>query len=156
MDRWRSELVAASTMVVLAIPSGVQGNRESEALRARAASEFYNLDHDEALATYRRAVAADPRDAGAYRGLASALWLGLMFRRGNLTVDDYVGGRLTRPAVAPPRPPAETAAAFHDAMDHALAISRARIAANARDPDAHYQLGAAIALRASYIATIEG
>jgi len=156
MSRPPARFVVASAIVLLSMPGEASANRESEALRARAANEFYNLDHDQALGTYRQAIAADPQDAGAYRGLASTLWLSITYRRGNMTVDDYVG-RVGRPntSFAPPPPP-ETAAAFRDAMERALALSRQRIEANPRDVDAHFQLGAAFGLRASYIATVEG
>ena len=155
MNRPPAGFVIASAIVLLGIPAEASANRESEALRAQAANEFYNLDHDQALGTYHRAVAADPQDAGAYRGLAGTLWLSITYRRGNMTVDDYIG-RVSRPnpSTAPPPPP-ETAAAFRDAMERALALSRQRIDANPRDADAHYQLGAAVGLRASYIATVE-
>jgi tetratricopeptide (TPR) repeat protein len=147
--------VVASAIVLLGMPAEATANRESEALRARAATEFYNLDHDQALATYRQAVAADPQDPAAYRGLASTLWLSITYRRGNMTVDDYIG-RVSRPNTSTtPPPPPETAAAFRDAMERALALSHQRIDANPRDADAHYQLGAAVGLRASYIATVE-
>jgi tetratricopeptide (TPR) repeat protein len=130
------------------------GNPTSAALRARGSAEIYNLDRDRALASFRQAIAADPQDAGAYRGLAGALWLSITFRRGNMTVDDYLGNvtRL-RPSTAPP--PADVVAAFNDAIEHAIALARARIAANPRDAGAHYELGAAIGLRASYIATVD-
>jgi tetratricopeptide (TPR) repeat protein len=52
-------------------------------------------------------------------------------------------------------PPPEAAAAFNEALDHALAIARAQIEANPKNVDARYQLGAAIGLRASYIATVD-
>lgn len=130
-------------------------NRESEALRARAAGQIYNLDRDLAVATYRQAVAADPEDAGGHRGLASGLWLSMTFRRGNMTVDDYLG-RASRPGTQGPQPPAETVAEFRMSVDRALAIARKRVAANPRDADAHYQIGAAVGLRASYTATVEG
>ena len=129
-------------------------NRESDSLRARAADQLYNLDRDLAVATYREAIAADPEDAGAYRGLASGLWLSITFRRGNMTVDDYVG-RATRPSTPPQPPPPETAAAFRDAIDHALLLAHKRIDRNPRDADAHYQVGTAVALRASYSATVD-
>jgi len=133
-----------------------RGNPESEALRAKAANHTYNLEHDLALATFRLAVAADPQDAGAYRGLASSLWLSITFRRGNMTVDDYLG-RPNKPNTNPlPNPPADAVSGFRDAIDKATAIARARIARNPKDADAHYQLGAAIGLRASYSATVEG
>ena len=133
-----------------------RGNPESEALRAKAANHTYNLEHDLALATFRQAVAADPQDAGAYRGLASSLWLSITFRRGNMTVDDYLG-RPNKPNNSPlPNPPPDTVTGFRDAIERAIALARKRIAQNPKDADAHYQLGAAVGLRASYTATVEG
>jgi tetratricopeptide (TPR) repeat protein len=149
---------AAATAIVgvflLGFPAGVRANPESTALCIRAAAETYNLDRERAIATYHEAIAADPKDSRAYRGLASALWLSITFRRGNMTVDDYMGrgGRPTGPAVPPPP---EASAAFNEALDRALAIARQQIDANPRDADARYQLGAAIGLRASYIATVD-
>jgi tetratricopeptide (TPR) repeat protein len=145
-------IVAAAMLMPAA---GAWANPASAALRSRAATELYNLDRDRALATYREAVAADPQDAGAYRGLATALWLAITFRRGNMTVDDYLG-KAARPNAKMPAPPADTAAAFHAAIDKALALARARVAADDRDADALYQLGAAVGLRASYAATVDG
>src|SRR4029077_4706783 len=130
-------------------------NRESEALRARGASELYNMDRDRAIDTYRQAVAADPEDAAAYRGLASAWWLSITFRLGNMTVDEYIG-RVSRTKVPPAPPAPEAAAAFHDALNQALSLARKRLDANPQDAEAHYQLGAAAGLRASYTATVEG
>ena len=147
-------VTVALAMVVLASPSAM-ANRESEALRAKAANAIYSLDHDLALVTFRQAVAADPDDAAAHRGLASALWLSITFRRGSMTVDDYLG-RVNRNSAPPPPPPAETAAAFRDEIDRAIALARKRVEANPRDADGHYQIGAAVGLRASYIATVEG
>jgi tetratricopeptide (TPR) repeat protein len=155
MGRRQLGIGAIALAGILAAPPAARANAASIALRARAADEFYNLDRDQALATYREAVAADPQDAGAYRGLAATLWLGITFRRGNMTVDDYLG-KAARPNVRMPPPPADAAAAFHAALDQALALSRARIAVNDRDPDAQYQLGAAVGLRASYAATVDG
>lgn len=144
-----------ATVAALAAPAAALANPASIALRARAADEFYNLDRDQALATYREAIAADPQDAGAYRGLAGTLWLSITFHRGNMTVDDYLG-KVTRPNAKMSPPPADTVAAFHVAIERALALSRARIAINDRDVDALYQLGAAVGLRASYEATVNG
>ena len=71
-----------------------------------------------------------------------------------MTVDDYMGGVTRRKTPLPPPPP-ETVAAFNEALDRALALARERVAANPRDADAHYEVGAAIGLRASYIATVD-
>jgi tetratricopeptide (TPR) repeat protein len=147
-------LACGALVLMLAAPAAA--NRESEALRAKAANFVFNLDHDQALATFRQAIAADPQDPGAYRGLAVSLWLSITFRRGNMTVDDYLG-RANRPSTAAlPPPPQETVTGFHEAIEHAMAIARKRIEQNPRDADAHYQLGAAVGLRASYTATVDG
>src|SRR5439155_10990570 len=146
---------ALMAAIVIALPASGFANRESDALRARGADQIYNLDRDLAVETYRQAVAADPQDAAAYRGLASGLWLSITFRRGNMTVDDYLG-KVTRPSGQPPPAPPEVTAAFTSALDRALTLARQRIAVAPRDADAHYQLGAAVGLRASYIATVEG
>ena len=141
--------------IVIALPASGFANRESDALRARGADQIYNLDRDLAVETYRQAVAADPQDAAAYRGLASGLWLSITFRRGNMTVDDYLG-KVARPSAQPPPTPPDVTAAFKSALDRALTLAHQRIAVAPRDADAHYQLGAAVGLRASYIATVEG
>jgi tetratricopeptide (TPR) repeat protein len=146
--------VLAAVLLCAATAPEAAGNPASAALRAKGASEIYNLDRDRAIDSFRAAVAADPKDAAAYRGLAGALWLSITFRRGNMTVDDYLGSVSRSRSPAPP-PPADVAAAFNDALDHAMKLARARIAANDRDASAHYELGAAIGLQASYIATVE-
>jgi tetratricopeptide (TPR) repeat protein len=144
----------AALIASLAVPA--EGNPASEALRAKASNQTYNLDHDLALATFRQAVAADPEDAGAHRGVATAMWLAITFRRGNMTVDDYLG-RPNRPSTAAlPPPPPENVAAYRESIERAIAIARKRIGVNPKDADAHYQLGAAVGLRASYTATVEG
>ena len=156
MNRLEGVRAAACAVLIAASAAPAHGNPESEALRARAAAHTYNLEHDLALTTFRQAAAADPQDAGAYRGLASSLWLSITFRRGNMTVDDYLG-RPNKPNNSPlPNPPPETTGGFRDAIDKAIALARQRIARNPKDADAHYQLGAAVGLRASYTATVEG
>src|SRR5947207_15005745 len=143
MTRVPGSPAPACAALILASASPARGNPQSDALSAKAANQIYSLDHDLALATFRQAVAADPQDPGAYRGLATSLWLSITFRRGNMTVDDYLG-RPNRPSNAPlPKPPPETVAAFHDAIERASAIARKRSALKRRDADAHSQLGAA-------------
>ena len=156
MTRLEGVRAAAVAGIVVAMAAPALGNPESVALRTRAAGHSYNLEHDLAQAAFRQAVTADPQDAGAYRGLASSLWLSITFRRGNMTVDDYLG-RPNKPNNSPlPNPPAETVAEFQRTVDKAIALARERIAKNPKDADAHYQLGSAVGLRASYTATVEG
>ncbi len=131
------------------------GNPQSDALRAEASNHIYNLDHERAITVFRRAVEADPQDAAAYRGLAAGLWLSITFRRGNMTVDDYLG-RLSKPNQLPTPPPPELASAFNTALERATEIARTLVEKNPGSADAHYQLGAAVGLRASYTATVDG
>src|SRR5437588_6606701 len=121
----RRRALPAALVLFVAIagsPSMASANPESAALRARASDQIYNLDRDLAIATFREAIAADPQDAAVYRGLASGLWLSITFRRGNMTVDDYLG-KVTRPTNHSPAPPAEVAAAFSDALERALTLA---------------------------------
>src|SRR5262245_13483375 len=140
---------------ILLAPAPVRANPASEALRRQGTEHIYNLDREQAIAAFREATVADPQAAGAFRGLASALWLSITYRRGNMTVDDYLGG-VSRPKTPPPPPPADVAAAFNGALDHAIELARKRIERDQKDADAHYQLGAAVGLRASYTATVDG
>jgi tetratricopeptide (TPR) repeat protein len=151
----RAVAAAVATLMLTLGHTPARASSASTELRARAASELYNLDQDRAIATFKQAIAADPEDAAAQRGLAIGLWMKISLHRGNMTVDDYLGGIRRQSVAGRPAPP-EMAAAFNEALDRALALSRQRVAANPRDADARYQVGAALGLRASYIATVEG
>jgi tetratricopeptide (TPR) repeat protein len=151
--RWWAGAAACAALLASGRTAGA--NAASDALRAQASAHTYNLEHAEAMAAFKQAVAADPADAAAYRGLATTYWLSITFTRGNMTVDDYLG-RPTKPNPGLAPAPPETVAAFREAIDKAIAIARQRLAANAKDADAHYQLGAAVGLRASYTATVDG
>src|SRR5712671_1734871 len=155
MDVPRAARASLWAALLVAAPLRAGANPASEALRARASAHLYNLNHVEAMADFRQAVAADPQDGAAYRGLATSLWLSITFTRGNMTVDDYLGGVAKPNGSTAPAPP-ETTAAYRETIDKAIALARQRIAANPNDADAHYQLGAAVGLRASYTATVEG
>jgi tetratricopeptide (TPR) repeat protein len=146
---------AAAVLIAIVAPSAAAGNPQSESLRTRASGELYNLDRERALATYREAVQADPSDAAAQRGLAGALWIDESFRRGTMIVDSYLGG-VTRSNVKLPPPPAALQTEFEAMTGQAIDIARKKIADNPRDPEGHYELGAAVGLRASFAATIQG
>jgi tetratricopeptide (TPR) repeat protein len=146
---------AAAVLFILLASPRADANPASDALRLRAATDFYNQDNERAALIYRQAIAADPEDAAAYRGLASTLWTSITASRGMLTVDAYLGGA-SRPNMRFPPPPAEIVRGFDDSVRHAIVLSRMRVAANPKNTNAQYDLGSAIGLRASYIATVEG
>jgi tetratricopeptide (TPR) repeat protein len=145
--------MAACAILLHTAPA--HANPESDALRQRAAGELYNLDRERAAASYRAAIAADPADGAAYRGLATTLWMDVSFLRGTMTVDSFLG-RMSRSDVRLPPLPQQVATDFKQAVDRAVALARGVADAAPRDPDAQYDLGAAIGLRASYIATVDG
>jgi tetratricopeptide (TPR) repeat protein len=151
----RTRAAAAAALLLLAVPSAAAASAESARLRARAYELAYNLDYGDATRLMEAAVAADPRDAAAERGLAVIPWLLISFGRGAATVDDYLGS-ISRQNVALREPPPDLAARFHRHAARSLALAEADVARRPRDPEALYQLGATVALQASYVATVEG
>jgi tetratricopeptide (TPR) repeat protein len=135
-----------------AAPAG--GQSTAAVLRTRGLDLGYNLDHDEALAAFKEAIAAAPGDPAPYRLEAAATWITLLFEQGVITVDDYLGqARANLPRSAPT---AELDRAFHDSLRQALTLSEQRLKDHPTDPDAHYQVGAAFGFLASYTATVDG
>ena len=127
----------------------------SNELRLRALDLAYNLDHDQAVDLLRRAIALAPDDPAAHRSLASVLWLNILFRRGAVTVDHYLGS-FTSSNVDLSKPPPELDREFRLHVAKAIDLAEKRVAANPKDPQAHYDLGAAVGLQASYLATVDG
>lgn len=115
----------------------------------------YNLDHDAAVETLTKAAQLVPDEPTAHRGLASIAWLNILFTRGTVTADEYLG-KLARKDVTVSPPPKQVAAAFHEHARRAVSAAERRLARNPRDAQAHYAQGSALGLEASYTATIEG
>jgi len=150
-------LVACAGALVVAGSLGAPAvaNPLSEALRRQAFAHAYSLDHDEAVATARRAVDADPEDPGAHRALAAIMWLNLLYQRGSITVDDYLGS-MTQPNVTLKSPPPELAAAFRTHIEKALQLAERQLRLRPNDANAHYDVGAAVGRMAAWTATVEG
>lgn len=127
----------------------------AKALIAEASSLGYNLDHDQAIVLLRRGVSMYPDDPAVHRALASTLWLNILFRRGAVTVDHYLGS-VSRPKVDLPKPPPELEAEFRKEVQRAIELAERRVAAAPNDAQARFDLGAAVGLQASYIASVEG
>jgi len=123
-------------------------------LRQRGLELGYNLDYSEALAVFRAAEALAPDDPAAYRLAAATIWMRLLFSQGAITVDDYLGE--TRSDVERAAPDPDAVAAFHREIDRAVELSEVELAAHPQAADAHFQVGAAYGVIASYTATVEG
>ena len=114
----------------------------------------YNLDHDEAMMHARRAVAMAPNESEAHRTLAAILWLNLIYRRGAVSIDFYMGS-LARQRTAPKLPP-EDVAEFKAELAKTIELAEARLAEQPKNLQARFDVGAAYALQASYTASVEG
>lgn len=141
-------VAVAASQAATQLPSGAK-------LREKALELAYNLDHDQAMELLRQDVATSPDDPAAHRTLAAIVWLNLLFRRGAVTVDHYLGS-FSKTKVDLKKPPPELDAEFKRHVSRAIELARRRVAARPTDPQARYDLGSALAIEASYVATVEG
>jgi tetratricopeptide (TPR) repeat protein len=134
---------------------GSAGSAQASALRARGLELGYNLDHQQALETFRQAIAADPAHPAAHRLVAATMWISVLLRHGAVTAEDFLGQADSSAAM---RPKAEDLdQEFRRSLDTAIALAGERLRqAGPRDADAHFQLGAAYGFLATYTATIQG
>jgi tetratricopeptide (TPR) repeat protein len=149
-------LVGAAAVTAAVSVSGETGGNERSAELLRAGYQAaYNLDHDQALVEFRRAVEADPSNPAAYRAIAGITWLNLMFTRGALSADEFLSS-LPEPNSAMAPPPDAMAKEFRANIDKSIELAEAQIRLRPRDAGAQFNLGAARGLLAAYTVTIEG
>jgi len=148
-------VLAVLLLGACALPCTLHANPRSIELRRLGYIHAFNLDHDKALATFTEAVNADPADPGAYRALAVNAWMHLLYLRGSITVDDYLGST-TKPNVKLKTPPPELAQRFRTNIDKALQLAESGLRTRPNDPNAHYDVGAAVGQIAAYAATVDG
>jgi tetratricopeptide (TPR) repeat protein len=144
-----------AVLMVLWTAQVASANEQSKRLVSDASVRLYNLDLEQAEQLFRDAVAADPNDSAAYRGLATALWAQIAYRRGAITIDSFFG-RVSGPSVKTAPVPPALAVAFRDAVESGATLARARLDRQPNNVDAIYEYGASVGLRASYAATIDG
>jgi len=172
--RWRAGVfaaaLAAGTWTFAAAtpvhPSPIQQSKEASRVRPSAPPSIadtinqafhaaYNLDHPEAMVLARKVVTMAPNEPSAHRTLAAILWLNILFRRGAVTVDNYLGG-VSKAQLTLPKPPADLDEEFRHELRLATSLAEARLKQNSRDLNARYDAGAAYALQASYAASVDG
>jgi len=110
---------------------------------------FYNLDYDQSLADYEKALAADPANPILHNHVAHALLYRELFRDGALESELVSGNNsfIRRPKL---EPPAAVEKYFFAEIDRSMQLCQARIAKNSRDTVALHALSVAYALRANY------
>jgi hypothetical protein len=156
-------LPAVLTVALAAAPDGRQAQAPAMPEPPAALLELtegaydaaFNLDHDVARDLARRAVSMYPDEPSARRTLASVLWLEIMFLRGTVTVDHFMGGLNKSKDVLPPTPP-DIHTEFTTTLEEAKSLADARLDDDGDDMMARHDLGAAYAIEASYTASVEG
>ena len=110
---------------------------------------FYNLDYDQSIASYEKALAANPDDPILHNHLAHALLYRELFRDGALESELVSGNNsfIRRPKL---EPPADVEKRFFAEIDRAMQLCQARIARNPKDTVALHALSVSFALRANY------
>ena len=103
----------------------------------------------------RRAVALGPNESSSHRTLAAILWLNILFHRGAVSIDYYLGS-LARQRASAVKPRPELVAEFKTELAKAIELAEARLKQNPRDLQARFDVGSVYALQASYTASVEG
>src|SRR5664279_5479686 len=110
---------------------------------------FYNLDYDQAIAAFEKAIARNPGQPDLHNHLAQTLIFREMFRNGALESELVSGSNsfLRRPKL---NPAPETEKRILDEIAKSMALSDARLKQNPKDTAAMYASGIAYGLRSNY------
>jgi len=120
-----------------------------EALVREGYDHFYNLEYDQAIADFEKAIALDPASPDLHNHLAHAIVFKEMYRNGALESELVSGTNsfLRRPKL---NPSPQTEKRFLDEVGKAMALAQARLNANPNDTAALYALGISYGLRSNY------
>jgi tetratricopeptide (TPR) repeat protein len=110
---------------------------------------FYNLEYDQAIADFEKAIARNPNSPDLHNHLAQTIVFREMYRDGALESELVSGTNsfLRRPKM---NPAPETEKRFLDEIGKAMALSEARLAKNPNDTGVMYALGISYGLRSDY------
>jgi len=120
-----------------------------EPVAAEGFDHFYNLEFEQAIADFEKAIAQNPKSPDLHNHLAQTLVFREMYRDGALESELVSGTNsfLRRPKL---NPAPETEKRFLDEIGTAMALSQARLAKNPNDTSALYALGISYGLRSDY------
>ena len=112
-------------------------------------THFYNLDYDQAIAVFEKAIARYPGLPDLHNHLAQTLIFREMFRNGALESELVSGSNsfLRRPRL---NPTPETGKRILDEIATAMTLADARLKRNPNDTAAMYASGIAYGLRSNY------
>lgn len=110
---------------------------------------FYNLEYEECIADFQKAIAQNPSDPGLHNHLAQAIVFREMFRNGALESELVSGNNsfLRRPKL---NPSPETEKWFLGELAKAMDLAQTQLNTNPNDTKAMYDLGISYGLRSDY------
>jgi tetratricopeptide (TPR) repeat protein len=116
---------------------------------ARGFDRFFNLEFDEAIAVFRRAIGARPQAPHLRNHLAQAILYRELLKGGALETELVTGGNafLRRSKMNPSE---QDQAEFDQAIAEAIRLSQAMLDKSPADPGALYTMGVAYGLRGNY------
>jgi tetratricopeptide (TPR) repeat protein len=112
-------------------------------------THFYNLEYDEAIAAFDKAIAENPSNPDVHNHLAQSLIFREMFRDGALE-SELVSGNNSFLRRAKLNPSPETEKRILDEIAKAMTLAEARLKKNPNDTAAMYADGIAYGLRSNY------
>src|ERR1017187_9592190 len=115
---------------------------------------FYNLEYDQAISDFERAIAQDPNSPDLHNHLAQTIVFKEMFRNGALESELVAGNNslLRRPKLNPSE---ATRKRFLSEIDRSLALCSARLKKNPNDTGTLYAQGIAYGIRSDYFWVVE-
>lgn len=115
---------------------------------------FYNLEYDQAMADFERAIAQNPNSPDLHNHLAQTIVFKEMYRNGALE-SEMVSGNNSLLRRAKLNPSAATRKRFLDEVNRALSLSEARLKKNPNDTGALYAEGISYGIRSDYFWVVE-
>lgn len=137
-------LKLALFLALIAAPLGGQQRKIDEGY-----TYFYNLEYDQALGVFERAIAQNPERPDLHNHLAQTLIFREMFRNGALESELVSGSNsfLRRPKLNPTR---ETEKRILDEIAKSMELSDAQLKRDPQDTAAMFASGIAYGLRSNY------
>src|ERR1035437_7886116 len=123
-------MVKVALLLALALAASPMGGQQS--LVDEAFNDFYNLDYDQAIAVFEKAIARNPEQPVLHNPLAQTLIFREMYRDGALESELVSGNNsfLRRPKL---NPSPETEKRILEEIAKAMALADARLKQNPRD-----------------------
>jgi len=141
---WTGFFWGSSLALLLAAGAPAQTSAVDEGF-----NHFYNLEYDEAIASFEKAIAQNPNVPDYHNHLAQSLIFREMFRDGALESELVSGNNsfLRRPKL---NPTPEVERRILDEIAKSMSLCDARLKQNPNDTAAMYALGIAYGLRSNY------